>query len=74
MILVHVFRVKLNYKFRGGLLGLTFAMGAQITSGQPPPLHQEDKGYLSSLFLGATWYVHGLISIMLPVSVTICSG
>lgn len=54
MILVHVFRVKLNYKFRGGLLGLTFAIfvGAQITSGQSPP--KEDEGYLSSLFLGAT--------------------
>lgn len=56
MILEHVFRVKLNYKFRGGLLGLTFAMGAQITSGQPPPPRhpKEDEGYLSFLFLGAT--------------------
>lgn len=53
MILEHVFRVKLNYKFRGGLLGLTFAMGAQITPGQPPP-PKDGKGYLSSLFLGAT--------------------
>lgn len=70
MILVHVFRVKLNYKFRGGLLGLTFAMGAQITSGQPPPTKRtKDIFLLSFLVLRPRCKIH-----IFPVSVTICSG